>query len=657
MEPMRYPVVCLALCALMPFPAAAAGDTNSDGLTQALSAMTVTATRSPEPLADVDRSVTIIDRAAIERSPAHSIAELLESVAGVDIRQRGAEGSQADLSIRGSTFEQTLVLVDGMPLGDPQTGHHSLDIPLPLDAIERIEILAGQSSRMHGPAAIGGVVNIITRQQASPSVQLAGDAGSFNRFATSATAACSLGLTTHRVSLAKSTSDGYRYNSAYDDEAASYVAAASLGRMRLGLLGGYLDKTFGANGFYSDAFPDQWEHTTTMLTALNGELGIGPFTLRPSARWRQHYDDFMLDRDQPQLYRNRTTTDVFGGGVQSSLLWRLGELGVGVDATAELLSSDDLGDRTRYRGGIYLDQRFELWQRRITLTPGATLYYCTGQNWKLLPGLDVGIRLGKGVNLFATIDYSFRVPTFTELYYNSPRSNLGDPDLVAEKSLSIEGGVRYTGSGVGVTVSGFGRNTRDQIDWVRWSGTGTWQAANVDEVTAGGGEAAASLRLPGWLAGDPVRLEVSYAFVDEARRASHLAADYVAAQGMPATAADTLTLQYKYGSDYLRHKLSLAVDHPVLAKLRINWCVRYELREGSNSGAILLDSRAYVNLKRFSLFAEVTNLFDEYYRDMGQIPMPGRAYRAGVSLGLFAADRRLRERGAMDHRQEGTQPR
>jgi iron complex outermembrane receptor protein len=179
-------------------------------------------------------------------------------VAGVDIRQRGAEGSQADLSIRGSTFEQTLVLVDGMPLGDPQTGHHSLDIPLPLDAIERIEILAGQSSRMHGPAAIGGVVNIITRQQGSPSVQLAGDAGSFNRFAASATAACSLGLTTHRVSLAKSTSDGYRYNSAYDDEAASYVAAASLGRMRLGLLGGYLDKTFGANGFYSDAFPDQW---------------------------------------------------------------------------------------------------------------------------------------------------------------------------------------------------------------------------------------------------------------------------------------------------------------------------------------------------------------------------------------------------------------
>ena len=121
-----------------------------------------TAGRTPIEAQQAARIVTVITKSEIERAPAQNLNDLLRYIAGVDIRQRGPLGAQADISIRGGTFDQTLILLNGGNITDPQTGHHNLDLPIDVESIERIEILQGPSAKSFGPNAFNGAINIIT---------------------------------------------------------------------------------------------------------------------------------------------------------------------------------------------------------------------------------------------------------------------------------------------------------------------------------------------------------------------------------------------------------------------------------------------------------------------------------------------------------------
>ncbi len=112
---------------------------------------------------------------------------LLQQVSGIDIRQRGVEGMQADLYIRGGSFDQTLLLIDGVKLEDAQTGHHTLNLLPPIDLIERIEILKGPAARIYGQNAFTGAVNIVTKAAGLGKNQLSAQAGSFDQYHLKAT--------------------------------------------------------------------------------------------------------------------------------------------------------------------------------------------------------------------------------------------------------------------------------------------------------------------------------------------------------------------------------------------------------------------------------------------------------------------------------------
>ena len=133
-----------------------------------LSEVVVSAQRAPMLSSQLMRSVQVIPRRDIELSPAHDIGSLLQYVGGVDLRRRGSLGAQADIGIRGGTFDQTLILLNGINMTDPQTGHHNLNLPVDLHSIERIEILRGPAARVFGPNAFSGAVNIITREPGQP---------------------------------------------------------------------------------------------------------------------------------------------------------------------------------------------------------------------------------------------------------------------------------------------------------------------------------------------------------------------------------------------------------------------------------------------------------------------------------------------------------
>src|SRR5699024_8866634 len=111
------------------------------------------------------RDIQIITHEEISKLPVRSVNELLAYVGGVDIRQRAPFGGQADISIDGGTFEQTLVLLNGIKLIDDQTAHIMMNIPVPVDAIERIEILRGAAARVYGINALTGAINIVTKKE------------------------------------------------------------------------------------------------------------------------------------------------------------------------------------------------------------------------------------------------------------------------------------------------------------------------------------------------------------------------------------------------------------------------------------------------------------------------------------------------------------
>src|SRR5688572_15282312 len=138
----------------------------------------VTAAAVPVELGSVTRTLSIITREEIAELPVHSVADVLRLVASVDVRARGIRGVQTDFAVRGANFGQMLVLVDGVRLNDAQSGHHNGDIPVPLDAVERIEILYGPGSSLFGADAFGGTVNVITRKGVLPASAVV-EAGSF----------------------------------------------------------------------------------------------------------------------------------------------------------------------------------------------------------------------------------------------------------------------------------------------------------------------------------------------------------------------------------------------------------------------------------------------------------------------------------------------
>ena len=141
---------------------------------------TVSGERIKNTYQEEGKSVLIIDKEQLKNTPDVSVAEILVQHAGVDIRQRGANGVQADIGLRGSTFDQVLILLNGVRMSDAQTGHNSLNIPLDVSAIERIEIIKGAGARVYGQNSLAGVVNIITKNPKKTFTSLKLTAGDFN---------------------------------------------------------------------------------------------------------------------------------------------------------------------------------------------------------------------------------------------------------------------------------------------------------------------------------------------------------------------------------------------------------------------------------------------------------------------------------------------
>jgi len=572
--------------------------------------VTVTAARPPIFASELSRTVRVISREEIERAPVASIADLLGYVLGADLQTRGPNGAQSDLSLRGASYEQTLVLVDGVRLSDPQTGHHQLNLPFGVSDIERVEVLYGHGSRLYGPGALGGVVNIITRRGSGKSASVKLEAGDFHLLRGEATASAPAWGLQHSVSVIRQTSGDYIRSSELDLRGASYRTSGTFGKHTLSLSTGWQDKRFGAATFYSAAFPLQWEATETRFVSLKDEWQHNGWMLSPRISWRGHSDEYLLDRTRPTFYRNYHETDVYEAELSAGRTSKLGVTSASVEYGEENMTSTSLHNHNRTRWGASVEQRL-VNLGKFDVTVGAAGYGYSDWGFKLYPGVDVGCQIAQSFRVFATAGGAFRPPTFTDLYYDSP-ANKGNPNLKPESATSWETGAAWDAAGQRATLSYFHRSGRDVIDWARALPADPWRVMNIAKLETDGVEGNYVVNPSIWLGKSPFeRFEAGVSYISSAR--------------------DFQGLTSKYALAYPRKQATLRVDHRLPWGVTASWFERYKQRLGGKGYAVtdLKTSRQF-GAWEYSLSA--TNLFDQPYQEVAGVPMPGRWVKAGVEF-------------------------
>lgn len=428
--------------------------------------VTVVASRLPAiPL----RRVLVLESSQLQNLPLRDCADVLRLMAGTGLARRGVFGIQADASMAGAPFEGVLVLVNGVPVNDPQTGHFHLDVPLPVEAIDRVEILAGTASPVFGSAAVGGVVAITTKTRATAQLRF----GLGDHSLSSGAAQLSLGA--HWSLFAKrAESRGFRADSDFHLGRLALTGSQSFGSWQLTTSLAVGGSQFGAWTFYSSRFPHQRERTGVGLFTLQAQRPLSPaHQVTVTVGARQHRDVYLLDKTRPYWYRNRHRTRQFSlsaslQGESRGLTWV-----VGVDGERQLLSSSRLGLHDRNRAGLFAEA--------VTSSGGWTFHIQSRQDWypqeaRFTPGLAAGYLWASGVRLAVHAAGAFRLPSFTELYYDSPAS-VGNPALRPEKAWTGEVDLAFPWKGGVWQVGAFRRWARDLVDWVR-SDTGMFVAQN-----------------------------------------------------------------------------------------------------------------------------------------------------------------------------------
>ncbi|MEE4115880.1 MAG: TonB-dependent receptor [Marinilabiliaceae bacterium] len=567
--------------------------------------------------ADKAAPLTIIGAREISDFPVSDLAELLHFNAGIDIRTRGVKGIQNDLSIRGASFDQVLVLLNGIKINDPQSGHHNLNLPLDINAIERIEIYRGSSARVFGQNAFAGAINIITGVPAQNGAYLKTEAGEYSTIG--AGAGLTFGSLDFRSSLSfnHNKSDGYRYNTDYRLSNVFYQSDINTNAGRFGAIAGLSLRKFGANGFYaSPDYTDQYEEVNTGLASLsfNPHMYKLPLELSMRTYLRTNRDDYIFIRQNPEYYRNLHKSRVAGFDLNMLYKSSMGLTGLGLEISTTSISSNRLGEHHRSDLSIFLDHRFELAGKKIIISPGVQWILRSDFESRLLPGIDFGLKLNEKYMLYINSGYTYRVPTYTDLYYEDP-VNAGNPDLLPEYALSNEIGIKSRRMDIISLQAGiFNRIGSNMIDRVKEKTEDKWMPVNINTVVYNGLELSMNLS-PANLFNNNIRaikdLSASYTYINS----------YVMGE---------LPVFSRWEYENLRHQFTSSVSFSYTKRLSQTINFRYYSRVNMDNYA-LLDTRIRWNTGMLNIFIDISNISNTEYRETNFVPMPGRFLAAGIN--------------------------
>ena len=645
-----------ALFAVSAINASAGTPTSPQDTVYTLESISVTGSRVPLTLNQSARMVTVLDSVALSTMPANSINDLLKFAVGVDVRQRGVMGMQTDISIRGGTFDQIAILLNGVSISDPQTGHNAGDFPVDISEIDRIEILEGPAARAYGTSSLLGAVNIVTKTHEKSGVSARVEGGSHKYLNASVGGNINTGKFSNQLSVSYTRTDGYTLSrqgtNNTDFAAAKAFYQGNYDGARIGIKWhtGLSVKDFGSNTFYSPRFDDQFEHVLKTYTAIQAET-YGRLHFKPSIFWNHTEDRFELFRGRIDKYPfNFHRTNVVGANLGGWVESNAGRTAFGAEVRNEGIISTNLGEPLQnpiavkgydaaYKVGlnrtdinIYLEHNVIL--NRFTFSAGVTAAKNTGndEGLRLYPGADASFRISDHWKAYASYNSSLRMPTFTELYY-SVGGHLADKNLKAEKMKATEVGLKYLNTGIRAIATVYYHHGTDLIDWIKDTSVpdAPWTSVNHSVINSIGEEF--TLRLePQLLLGRPefpVRsFNISYAHIDQDKKADKGFESY-------------------YSLEYLRNKFVVQLDLQLFGKLNLDLSGRWHDRSGSyrlyqdgvDTGRIVeyepytvIDAKLSWDEPSWSIFLTAENLLDRTYYDHANIPQPGLWLKAGVKL-------------------------
>jgi len=573
----------------------------------------VTAGRTPVLLSDLNRDVKVIGPQMLKTLPVNSVQDVLQFVDGVDMQTRGIGDVQSDVSIRGGSFEETLVLIDGVKMSDPQTGHHNLNLPIALDDVQRIEVLEGQGSRIYGPNAFSGIINIITKKGRDKDFSLNLSGGQNSYYNAGLYFALPLAFLNNHFSFKREKSNGYRHNTDFDELTFSYNSSVVFNSGSINMLYGYNNKKFGANSFYSVLYPDQWEHTKTQLLNLNGDFGFDNITLSPKIYWRRNNDDYILERYNPSVYENVHQTNVYGGELQLSMKSDFGTTSLGGEFSQDKIQSTNLGNHQRNKKGFFFEENFSP-IGKFNIVPGAFLYDYASLGWKFWPGLDLGYQLTKSLRLYGSVGKAFRVPTYTELYYTSP-TQIGNPNLHSEETTNYEVGFKYVRPEYNFKLSLFRKDGKNLIDWVKNNTEDSlWKAENISKINTDGFDIDFSFNPKALIKQVPfTQFDIGYTYLNEDKNTNYSVSVYLL--------------------NYLRHQLNINLVNYWWFDIVESWHFTYEDRVNYKD-YILIDTQISKDIQHVRFYFKLTNLFNTGYEEVSGVPMPGRWIYGGIKLNI-----------------------
>ena len=570
-------------------------------------------------------SVISISKQQINNSTATNVSELLQQIAGIDVRRRGVEGMQADLYIRGGSFDQTLLLIDGIKVEDPQTGHHTMNMTLPLEVIERIEITKGSAGRIYGQNAFTGAVNIITKKNIKNNLSVELTGGSFDQKRGSLTVQRKLENSDILFNYNRKESEGYRYNTDFKNDELFIKSNFKIKDQKVSAIGAFNERKFGANGFYaSPEAIDQYEETQASIIGLTTTFKKDDLIIKPKLYWKRNQDMYVYLRQDPSVYRNLHISNKVGIEVNASTSNSIGNLGLGIDLSKVSLTSNNLGNRNRTMLNMFIEQQIKFQNEKIDLTPGIAITYFSDVSTRLnyqsnffnnlffYPGMDLGYRFKKNLKLYSNVGYTYRIPTYTDLFYSSP-TTLGNENLKLEKALTKEIGLKYLKSNFNLSMSLYQRDASDIIDYVRNNEAEPWQANNIREITTNGFE-----------------LNMGYKFYLGAFRPQSINIGYSNIND------DLLETDFTF-SRYALNSLKNQITATYIFQIRdfISSTLTFKNSERlNNESYTVIDFRTSYIYDKFTLSIILNNILDEDYTETNLVPMPGFNSLVGIKYSI-----------------------
>ncbi|RPH32306.1 MAG: TonB-dependent receptor [Bacteroidales bacterium] len=590
-----------------------------------------------EAYSELTRVVNVVTQQEIQQISASSLQDVLEKLINVDIRQRGGQGVQADINFRGGSFDQVLVLLNGVNITDPQTGHHNLNIPIDLSSIQRIEVLQGPGARIYGPGAFSGAINIITKPDPENSIKIASKGGEYGLRGGSIQSSVKTKNSSELLSVSHNQGDGYIENTDFKNTNLFFHKIVTSRAGDFNFFAGYQLKSFGATTFYSPNYPNQFENTKTLVSSLGYEKKWNQHKLVVNGYLRKHWDRFELFRSNPAAWyvnHNYHLSTVTGSKISYQFLTQSSKTQVGVELRNENIISNKLGDTlsnpvkiegseglyyikgdNRFITSYFADQVFYF--NRFSISGGFSYSYCSNFNGNWSYGIDVSYSLIDNVKIYSAVNRSFRNPTFTDLYYEGP-SNIGNSALKPESAVTYEGGVKMDFKLLSGAVGYFHRVGKNIIDWIMLPTETRWTTKNFTSLNTDGVDFFLVSNLKGLIPMiNSVSANYSRYWVEKQK------GDF----------------DSYYALDNIKHNLRFGLNHQIAGKLSASWNFAWQERAGeykdvgnvvkSYNPHWLIDLKISWTTPKYAIYAEGSNIFDKGYIDTGNVMQPGRWISAG----------------------------